>query len=172
MWRGWKTRAQAPSYDDVVALAEPTQGFRSVDELGVRSAEVVEAARHGAVHLRTASGDVLVLLAQRQFDEIARWIRAVLDASRALASPGAERRPEDFGDAPWLAVLDDEDLTTFVDEIQPAILDAVASGRAGDLDALGDEWRSTATVLADPVSREILLGPHDPDDFVEVPRPA
>ena len=94
-------------------------------------------------------------------------------ARKAIGSPEHERHTTAFGDAPWLTVFDDDDLATFVAETESAILDVLRS-RAGPLDrlrTLAEGWRTTATALSDPVSREILLGRHDPDDFVEVPRP-
>ncbi|HVX23555.1 MAG TPA: hypothetical protein VHB02_19590 [Acidimicrobiales bacterium] len=156
-----------------LAKPEPTPTVHSLEELRSSTANVVEEARHRIVHLRVDDDDGLVLLAEEQYEEIVRWIRAVLVASRAIGMPEAERQPGAFGDSPWLAVFDDEDLTTFVEEMGKAIFDVLGS-TAGTVDGLrtvGQEWRTTATVLADPVSREVLLGRHDVDDFIEISRP-
>ncbi|MGH9090236.1 MAG: hypothetical protein ACRDZR_02470 [Acidimicrobiales bacterium] len=120
-----------------------------------------------------APDENVLLVAEEECQKIARGVRAVLAASRAIDTLDRERHPEAFGDAPWLAVFDDQDLAAFVDEMGGAILGVLGS-IAGPLDrlyTLGQGWRTTATVLADPVSREVLLGPHNANDFIEVQRP-
>lgn len=156
-----------------MAVTEPAPSIRSIEDLASSTAGVVEEARHGIVHLRAADGDNLVLFAEQQYDELTRWARAVLVTIRALQKSQADRRPDDFGDTPWLAVFDDEDLTTFVAEVGNAILIAIGTGAhtVDDLHTLGRDWETTANVIADPLSREILLGHHNADDFIEVSRP-
>lgn len=64
---------------------------------------------------------------------------------------------------PWSEYLPHVDQRVMLDEIA----DAGPEGRARIL----AEWRRTAEQLADPQRREVLLGAHDPDDYVEAPRP-
>jgi len=56
--------------------------------------------------------------------------------------------------------------------MQSALLSALVSGSVHEVLSLGREWETTATVLADPQNREMLLGRPTADDFVEVSRPA
>lgn len=79
---------------------------------------------------------------------------------------------QQWGDWPWLQVLDAEDLATFVNEMQEAIVSAAAGGTAEPIETLLNEWQVTAGALKDPEFRELMSRPHKNEDFVEVMRPS
>lgn len=71
------------------------------------------------------------------------------------------------GELDWASALDFDDLAMFLAE-------AGAAAAAFDLPALRKclhDWRRTAEALSDPARREVLTGPHAPEDFTEVQRP-
>ena len=74
------------------------------------------------------------------------------------------------GDAAWLRHLDNNDLATFVSELEGALASTAADSTDG-LCRLVEDWEVTAEALADPARRAILTDPHRPGDFVEANRP-
>jgi hypothetical protein len=76
-----------------------------------------------------------------------------------------------YGDWPWLRVFDAEDLREFTRELREALIIAGREESAALIDDTLQRWRVTAESLDDPLRRSVLLGPHLPEDFVEVSRP-
>ncbi len=107
-----------------------------------------------------------------QTDEILNWVRVFLYAERASRKEQAARVGGDFPDATWLQHLDDEDLSTFIDELCESLLEAIAMRDLGSLRNLVSEWETTANALSDPIQRATLLEAFDPNSYIEVQQPA
>ena len=85
-----------------------------------------------------------------------------------MSRPREQRRAADFGGWAFVASLGDDQLTEFHAEVNDALIRA-GSGQAISLvDDLLDEWRLTASLMADPVSRGILEGTTDVEEWSEV----
>ena len=97
-------------------------------------------------------------------------------ASRKIRSIiNSENRPNtvEWGDLAWLRVLDNDDLSTFCEDLaNELIIDASEDDFTG-LDCLIREWRATAGQLEDPLRKRILLSSElEKADFTEAQAPA
>ena len=79
----------------------------------------------------------------------------------------------EWGDLAWLRVLDNDDLSTFCEDLaNELIIDASEDDFTG-LDCLIREWRATAGQLEDPLRKRILLSSElEKADFTEAQAPA
>ena len=146
-----------------------------IEELLSDPRALVDLALDHPVLLSVEGGNRLLLVGERHLhdtDEVFFWLRVFLHTSSAIEKPATARMSADFPEAPWLAEFDDEDLSSFLDELRASLIDAIDSGDSSDLELLVSEWKSTARAIADPERREVLLGSHRPDDFIEIQRPA
>jgi len=89
-------------------------------------------------------------------------------AERSQRAPAPER---DWGDWPWLGLLDVADRAQFIDETQQAIVTVAKTGASATLEQHLWEWRASAEFIADPTARNLLDGGFDDAEFVEVGRP-
>lgn len=142
----------------------------TASDLQNRRRDVMDAARGGRALVRDTDGTTLVMLPAHDVvahDELLSAARAFLAAQ--LAVENRATRPIEFGELAWLAVFDDDDRASFLEEFR----DTLATGLAGDLAPLHDcvrAWRTTAQALNDPARRAILVGAGN-DDYVELDRP-
>jgi hypothetical protein len=140
---------------------------------------LLDAARGGVARLRDTDGMGLVMLTESGLMQLAEAQRR----EHFLAETGAELHRvrllmrelgEDgrlnaltLGQWSWLEQFDADDLNEFLDEMATAL---VRRDEAAVADALMG-WQETASALADPERMAALTGDHDPDDYVDVPRP-
>jgi hypothetical protein len=146
----------------------------TASDLDRRRREVTDTARRGLARIRDTDGTGLVLLPAGHYDvleAVGRWHDRLDVVERARAKPAPDRVARDYGDLTWLRHLDDDDLATFISEVRAAVFVAYHDDDLTELDQLIRDWRATASELADPTRREILLGRHNPDDYVEANRP-
>lgn len=97
-------------------------------------------------------------------DLMGAW-RAAEDRARIFRGQELAKALVDWANA---HLHTDEDRREFLEEI-------VAVLSEGDFEAFDHtlrEWVRTATELADPETREVLLGEHDAADFEDVSRPS
>jgi hypothetical protein len=108
----------------------------------------------------------------RALREVARAAANLAQIEQALmAAPGAGLPLSGYGDWPWLATLDVEELNEFVSTLREAIIVSEREGVVSTLEELLRRWRVTAQALDDPLRRRVLLGTPRDEDFVEVSRP-
>lgn len=72
---------------------------------------------------------------------------------------------------PWVGILDDEDISEFLTDVQKAIDAQDVYGSLTKIDDLVYGWRNTARSMSDPTRREVLTGDFKREDFVDAPRP-
>lgn len=151
-----------------------TVSFKT-NELSRNGQAILEAARSGPVILQDDHGRNLVLLPQTQLGALEALVTCVVNllaVERTLAEPASTRSGEaDYGEWDWLRVFDDEDLSEFVSEAREALLAVFREASTLPIDKTIERWRITAGVLADPVRREVLLGTHSEEDFIEIEPP-
>lgn len=145
----------------------------TASDLANKRTEILDRARQGLAQIRDKDGTSLVMLPERRLrmlEEIAKWSRAHMRLEELLRREAA---PDvgDFGDLAWLRVFEGEDLQEFVEDLHAALIAAHADEDVSVLDECVRAWRVTARQLEDPLRRQILLGRHKPDDFVEAREP-
>jgi hypothetical protein len=134
----------------------------------------LDEARAGLARLRDTDGTSLVMVPERRLSaltDLVAWARRHLQVEAVARKARLDRAQTDFGDLAWLSVLGDDDLATFVAEIEDALFHAMSTQTTDELEHLVEEWRCTAEALSDAERRAVLLGSHDDADFVEVVRP-
>ncbi|MEV5413777.1 hypothetical protein AB0K60_33735 [Thermopolyspora sp. NPDC052614] len=142
-------------------------------DLANKRTEILERARQGLAQIRDKDSTSLVMLPERRLrmlEEIAKWSLAHMrldDLLRRDAAPSIS----DLGDLAWLRVFEADDLREFVDELHAVLIAAHSDQDPSALDEFIRSWRITARQLEDPLRRSVLLGRHDPNDFVEAPMP-
>ncbi|SET59617.1 hypothetical protein [Nonomuraea wenchangensis] len=150
-----------------------TDTIFQASDLANRRTEILEQARHGLAQIRDKDSTSLVMLPERRLrmlEEIAKWSLAHMRLDDLLRRD-AEPSVSELGDLAWLRVFEVEDLREFVDELHAVLIAAHSDQDPSALDEFIHAWRTTARQLEDPLRRSILLGRHDPDDFVEAPAP-
>ncbi|MEY9875983.1 hypothetical protein ABH931_005490 [Streptacidiphilus sp. MAP12-33] len=150
-----------------------TDTIFQASDLATKRVELLTAARSGLARVRDKDGTSLVMLPESRLhllETLADWSQAAVRLE-AIISRGAGRDVSALGDLAWLRVFDDEDLREFLAELQAALTAAHADGHVSVLEDCLQAWRTTARQLEDPLRRSILLGQHDPADFVTAPRP-
>lgn len=155
-------------------MRSPSTIFQASD-LNQRGRAIIDAAREGEARVRDKDGFSLVMLPEervRALETIAASVANLASIERALAH-APDRVPDlpGFGAWTWLRAFDVEDLREFVQEVRDALLVAAREETVGILDEVLRRWRTTAQALEDPLCRQILLGQHQPGDFVDVQRP-
>ena len=147
-----------------MAIVDPTS--LTIQELESDVRGIVNLASHQPIRLFFEQGHGILMLPEDQLDqtdEILNWVRVFLYAERASRKEQAARVGGDFPDATWLQHLDDEDLSTFIDELCESLLEAIAMRDLGSLRNLVSEWETTANALSDPIQRATLLEAFDPN---------
>lgn len=126
---------------------------------------VAALADEGDVRVRRRDGAALLLMRE---DRALSASEGSVSAARALRNVLAYLPPAAAAEAlldefPWVDVLPADEQAQFVHDFARAFQ---ASAELGQWSILGQtirEWRSTATIHADPVLREQLAGPVDGD---------
>lgn len=147
----------------------------TASDLARRRRELLDSARRGVARLRDTDGTSLVMLREGHVLALtlaARWSMARSRLAALLGLPPESRPNAAYGEAAWLRVFDDDDLREFLTELDEALVATLADESPGPLEQLLSDWRATATALADPKTRGVLLGDFRFDDFEEVDRPA
>lgn len=142
---------------------------------------ILDEAKRGLARIRDKDGLSLVVVPEGSFETLESKVRDLETISAAMSSwltiheaVVANRVPTiaEFGEWPFLDVFDAEDLEEFVGDMASVILYAAKS--RGDLARLEEclrAWRTTANVLQNSQAREVLLGAHDPAQFVDAEPP-
>ncbi|OLT19001.1 hypothetical protein BJF80_13150 [Serinicoccus sp. CUA-874] len=144
--------------------------YQSSDLAGSRRKEIVEAAQRGPTLLRTPSGDALAFLPHAELERLSHIKDHALGfvmLDSALRRPREERRAADFGAWAFAFSLDEDQLVEFRDEMSDALMRACSG--VDTVDSLLDEWRATASFMADEDAVAALDG--GIEDFSEVLRP-
>lgn len=143
-------------------------------DLANKRLEFLDAARNGQARLRDKDGTSLVMLPEsrlRLLEELAKWWQAYMKLESFLRRSELPRASE-LGELAWLRSFEREDLDEFVSELHDALVASDADEDTAALDDCIHGWRVTARQLEDPLRRSVLLGPHVPDDYVEVSGPS
>lgn len=144
--------------------------YQSSDLAGSRRKEIVEAAQRGPTLLRTPSGEALAFLPQAELDRLSHIRDHALGfvmLESVLRRPRAERRAADFGAWAFASSLDEEQLIEFRDDVSDALMRACSG--VDTVDSILDDWRATASFMADEDAVAALEG--GIEGFSEVPRP-
>ncbi|MEU9246373.1 hypothetical protein [Streptomyces sp. NPDC048385] len=150
-----------------------TDTIFQASDLATKRTEVLNAARSGLARVRDKDGTSLVMLPEsklRLLEVLSEWLRALLRLE-ALTSRGATPSVSDLGELAWLRVFDNEDLQEFIADLQASLVAAHADDDVTALEECLHAWRTTARQLEDPLRRSVLMGQHQPSDFVEASRP-
>ncbi|MEV5749598.1 hypothetical protein AB0L00_17415 [Actinoallomurus sp. NPDC052308] len=142
-------------------------------DLASKRTEFLDAARRGEARLRDKDGTSLVMLPEsklRLLETLTKWGGAYMRLASLLRRPELPRASE-LGDLAWLRSFGREDLQEFTDELHDSLVAAEADGDTAVLDECVNAWRITARQLEDPLRRSVLLGAHDPENYVEVSPP-
>lgn len=155
--------------------------FQSSD-LNRRGRAVLDAARDGLARIRDTDGLGLVVTTEEAYEDMLEHAEGMRQMAAATASfITIDRAVDHDGRAPslaelgawtWARHLPADDAREFVRDVGDALYASCQEGSMGPLAATLAEWRATAEALADPVSRETLLGEWSPRDYVETDRPA
>jgi hypothetical protein len=142
-------------------------------DLANKRVEFLDAARNGQARLRYKDGTSLVMLPESRLhllETLAKWQQAYMKLESILRRRELPRAAE-LGELAWLRSFERNDLEEFVSELHDALVAANADEDTVALDDCIRGWRTTARQLEDPLRRSILLGPHNPQDYVEVGAP-
>ena len=144
-----------------------------LSDLASKRLEFLDAARRGQARLRDKDGTSLVMLPEsrlRLHGALAKWWQAYMRLESFLRRSELPRAAE-LGELAWLRSFERGDLEEFVSELHDALIAANADEDTVALDDCIHGWRTTARQLEDPLRREVLLGPHVPEDYVEASEP-
>ncbi|MGE4714263.1 MULTISPECIES: hypothetical protein [Bifidobacterium] len=148
----------------------------TASELASKRVEVINTAvNDGRARIRISEGEELVMLPEKRLADLEKnrlWSLRLERLRRLLA---ANRRPTvaELGDLAWLRVFDNEDLTSFCDDISDQLIACDADENYSELDATIKDWKTTAGQLEDPLRKKILLQDTvDSKDFAEVSIPS
>lgn len=142
-------------------------------DLATKRREFLDAARAGRAHIRDTDGTDLVTLRAHELkvlEELAYWSAQHRHLGRLLRDtdvPGVAQ----LGELAWLRAFDRDDLTSFLEELQDALIAASADRDTRVLRDAIHAWRVTAQQLEDPLRRSVLVARHNPGDFEQVTRP-
>ena len=143
-------------------------------DLNEQGRAVLDAARAGEARVRDQDGLSLLLLPEHRVRALSAVVRAAINLAgleMALASAPGDLSLQDLGEWTWLRGFDRDDLAEFVQEMRQALIIAGREEVPEAIDEVLDAWRVTAQVLGDPTGRQVLLGEHRDEDFIEVSRP-
>lgn len=148
--------------------------FQSSD-LNQRGRAVLDAARAGLARLRDKDGMSLVMLPEGRLSALRTVASCAANflAIEDILTSGRDKTlaPSDYGEWTWLRAFDHEEVATFMGEMRYALVVAAREESSDLIEEILDRWRVTARVLDDSLRREVLLGTHRDEDFVEVSRP-
>lgn len=145
--------------------------YQASDLAGAKRREFLDGARKGGVLLRDTDGFALTMVPLAQFQAISEIAHTAVAA--LLAEPALRRatvRPSELGALAWLAVFDEDDRASFLDELRDALSVAETTNDASAVEVCLREWQTTARALSDPDRRRILASEGN-DDYAEVDPP-
>lgn len=155
-------------------MARVGESFRS-DDLNKNGRAVLDAARAGSARLVDEDGTSLVLLPEVRLSALktlASYAATFLTIEHArAAAQGSPLAATHYGEWAWMQAFDEEDLSTFIEEVRAALIAAAQEESLAPIEETIERWRITASVLEDGTRRGILLGVYRDEDFVEVGRP-
>ncbi|HVW41581.1 MAG TPA: hypothetical protein VHC18_09545 [Amycolatopsis sp.] len=133
---------------------------------------VAALADEGDVRVRRRDGAALLLTRE---DRAQSASEGSISAARALRNVLVHLAPEVAAAAlldefPWVDVLSEEDQAQFVTDFIRSVQASAELGQWSVLAQTITEWKSTASIHADPVLRSKLAGPLN-DDLGRVPAP-
>jgi hypothetical protein len=143
--------------------------FQPTDLVGSKRRAFLDAAKAGRARLRDSDGTSIVALPEAELDAldlVATWsaehhrLVTLLAKNRLLTVL-------DLDSLAWLHVLDRDDQQAFADELQEALVLAMSMHDGAPVRDAVHAWRVTASELADPVRREVLLGRFDERNFLD-----
>jgi hypothetical protein len=146
--------------------------FQSSD-LAKRRTSVLEAARAGRALVRDGDGSGLVMLPESDLavlEGFAKWSQS-LQRLNVLVAAERDVSVAELGDLAWLRVFDRDDQRAFADELHESLIAGLADHDLSSVDEVVTAWRITARQLEDPLRRSVLLGRHNPSDYVDAEAP-
>lgn len=152
-------------------------------DLNRQGRAVLDRARSEPTRLRDTDGLSIIMAPESDWEEKVSQAQAlsrilhltslyiVFRSAREDESWSLNEESSRLGPWAWLRHLPSEDIPEFSSEVALALQDSVSAVDPEPLEQLIEEWRETAMVASDPLSREVFKAPFEPSDFVEVDRP-
>jgi hypothetical protein len=147
--------------------------YQPTDLTTSKRRDFLDEARAGVARLRNSDGETLVALPERDLNvlvELRNHTLAFLSLETAMSRARGDRRPTDFGELAWAAVLDNEDLADFRAEFADGLASALTERSVNRLEETIHAWRLTSDLLRDPVAMARVNAGVDEGD-VEVSSP-
>lgn len=144
--------------------------YQASDLAGTKRVDFLRDAKEGGARLRDKDGSSLLFLPESSVEAlrtIAYWSKEHLILSRKLEG-NLKMIPSELGDLAWLRAFSPEEVKEFCNELHEVLIAALSDGNAVALEDAVNAWRVTAKQLEDPLRRSILMGTHDPTEYVEV----
>lgn len=141
--------------------------YQPTDLAGTKRREFIEAAKTGRAQLRDSDGTSIVALPARELkllDELARWSSEIRRLYELLGS-GAPLTVSRLDQLAWLRVFEPEDIRAFADEMQEALIVAMADRDPDLIEEVERAWRITASEVEDPLRRAALTSRFDIQDY-------
>lgn len=158
-----------------------TNPIFQASDLNRRGRAVLDSAREGVARIRDTDGESLIVAREEAYEALHRQVSAFRELADAMASfitldravDHEHRAPSlaELGSWTWVRHLPADDAAEFVRDVSEALYASCRELSLAPLSEVVDAWRATAEALADPLSRETLLGSSDSADYVEVQRP-
>lgn len=129
-------------------------------DLSRRHREVLDAARRGSAVIRDRDGFAFLLepAAHASFrTQMIDWLLSAVRIDRALHLPADQRTAWDFGDFGWIADLDVDDQTAFLDGFLTLLVKNVNADSSKEVKNYLADWLTTAQDWSDPETRAALL---------------
>ncbi len=155
-------------------IAVSSERVYRASDLNRRGREVLDTARRAGARIVDTDGTSMVLLTERVLEqtagrlEVATMLVAAMRAWREVSS-GVDVTVDQLR---WVNRLDDADRQTFAEEVAAAFDEAGRTSDATALRILLHEWEVTARQPYDAQLEARLAGGFEPDDYLEIERPA
>jgi hypothetical protein len=114
---------------------------------------IVSEARAKGALIRDKDGLSLTLAPTETIERahaLVGYIPGLVQLEHLVRQPRSSRHVSAFGSFAWAAVLDEDDLVTFVHEFADALLVASSGGPLRAVTELLYDWRVTAEMMGDP----------------------
>lgn len=133
--------------------------FQATD-LKRRHREVLDAARQGSAVIRDNDGFSLLLEpAANSFHRtrMIAWLLSAVRIDRALHLSADQRTAWDFGNLGWVADLNPDDQTAFLDGFLTLLVKNADADYSDEVENYLADWRATAHAWSDAEMRTALL---------------
>lgn len=129
-------------------------------DLSRRHREVFDAARRGSAVIRDRDGFAFLLepAAHGSYrTQMIDWLLSAVRIDRALHLPADQRTAWDFGNFGWIADLDLDDQTAFLDGFLTLLVKNANADSSDEVENYLADWLATAKDWSDPETRAALL---------------